>query len=68
LQDGTATGFLFFDPTSWHLGEAITRAIEMYRGKPKAWEKLQLNGMEQHFTWKASAQQYAALYGGLMEK
>jgi len=68
LQDGTATGFLFFEPTSWNLGEAITRALELFKSKPKVWEKIQLKGMAQHFTWENSAKHHAALYNGLMEK
>jgi starch synthase len=62
LKAGTATGFLFFDPDSWHLGEAITRAISLFKSEPKVWEKIQLNAMYQHFTWTRSAQQYAAFY------
>jgi len=68
LQDGTGTGFLFSDPDSWQLGETITRALDLYRTKPKVWEKIQLRCMGQHFTWESSAKQHAALYSGLMKQ
>ncbi|MDR1841748.1 MAG: glycogen synthase GlgA [Holophagales bacterium] len=66
LKDGTATGFLFFDPESWRLGEAITRAVSLYKNEPEIWEKIQTNAMAQHFTWTRSAKQYAKLYKSLL--
>jgi starch synthase len=68
IENGTATGFLFFDPTSWHLGEAITRAATIYKYEPEAWRKIQLNAMAQQFTWSRSAKQYKALYKSLVQK
>ena len=68
LKDGTATGFLFYDADSWHLGKTITRAISLYKNEPKVWEKIQLNAMAQHFTWTRSAESYASLYKELLEK
>jgi starch synthase len=65
MEAGTATGFLFFDPTSWVLGEAITRAVSLYRGAPDAWRKMQLGAMGQHFTWARSAKHYVDLYRDL---
>jgi starch synthase len=67
LEDGTATGFIFFDAESWHLGEAITRAIRLYRSEPEEWHRLQLHAMSQHFTWELSAKQYVGLYRELLE-
>ena len=67
LKDGTATGFLFIDADSWHLGEAITRAIELYKNEPKIWHSVQLQAMGRHFTWANSALQYVALYKSLVE-
>jgi starch synthase len=65
IDAGTATGFLFFDPSSWVLGESITRAISLYKGSPDIWRKIQLNAMGQHFTWGRSAKQYVDLYRAL---
>jgi starch synthase len=68
LKDNSATGFLFSEPNSWRVGEALTRALGMFKSDPKTWEKLQLQAMSQHFTWERSAKQYVALYKSLMEK
>jgi len=68
IKAGTATGFSFFDPDPWYLGEAITRAVTMYRTEPILWEKIQRNAMAQHFTWTRSAQQYAAFYRELLDE
>jgi starch synthase len=65
VEAGAATGFLFFDPTSWALGEAITRAVYLYRGAPDVWRRVQLNAMAQRFTWARSAQRYVDLYRDL---
>jgi starch synthase len=65
MEAGTATGFLFFDPSSWVLGETITRAVSLYRGDPAAWRRMQASAMSQHFTWARSAQQYVDMYRGL---
>jgi starch synthase len=68
IENGTATGFLFFDPTSWHLGEAITRAATIFKYEPEIWRKIQHNAMSQSFTWVRSAKQYKALYKSLVHK
>jgi len=68
LADGTATGFVFFDPAPWHLGKAITRAVTLFKEEPETWEKIQLNAMAQHFTWTQSARSYAELYKDLVNK
>ncbi|MCL1908078.1 MAG: glycogen synthase GlgA [Holophagaceae bacterium] len=67
LKDGTATGFLFFDADSWHLGDAITRALKLYKNEPKVWHSVRLRAMSQRFTWTNSAQQYVSLYKSLVE-
>jgi starch synthase len=68
IKAGTATGFSFFDPDSWNLGEAITRAVSLYKSEPALWTKIQLNAMSQHFTWTRSAQQYAAFYKEMLNE
>jgi starch synthase len=66
LKDGTATGFLFDDANSWQLGEAITRAVSLYKNDQRAWSKIQTRAMNQHFTWEISAARYAELYNYLL--
>jgi starch synthase len=66
LKAGTATGFLFHEPTADALFTAIKRAITAYR-KPKTWQALQQNGMARDFSWGHAAQSYAALYASLVD-
>jgi starch synthase len=68
MENGTATGFLFSDPDSWHLGEAITRAVTLYKNEPDAWDKIKKQAMAQRFTWASSAKQYVNLYKSLLKK
>jgi len=65
MEAGTATGFLFSEISSWALGETVTRAVQLYRGAPDAWRRMQLCAMGQHFTWTRSAKQYVDLYRDL---
>ncbi len=61
LADGTATGFLFSDPTAPELAAAVRRAVAVYRDRG-AWRSLQRNGMAQDFSWTSSARQYVEIY------
>jgi starch synthase len=58
---GVGTGFVFehftTDGLRWALGEAL-RAYD----DPKAWRRLQLNGMATDFSWGAQALEYDELY------
>lgn len=56
-----STGFLFSPPTAPSLKTALSRAITTYSHK-KAWEKIQWNGMQKDFSWRASALEYAGIY------
>ncbi len=64
ISDGTATGFVFADPSVAGLWEAILRAVAFYR-EPLAWRRLQLNDMKQDFGWHRSANAYLSLYQSL---
>ena len=64
LAAGTATGFLFLEPTTEALLAAVERAIAAYH-EPATWRSLQRNGMARDFGWHASAARYAALYRSL---
>ena len=59
---GTATGFVFDAVDGWVLGEALSRACELYFHEPKAWARVQQTAMKQDFSWRASARRYAELY------
>ncbi len=62
LADGTATGFLFEEPTTDALWEAIQRPLRLYRADKDAWRRLAVTGMSQDFSWEASAKRYLELY------
>jgi starch synthase len=65
LADGTATGFLFDEPSADALAGAVARALALYR-QPRTWHALQRNAMARDFGWGASAERYAALYKSLV--
>jgi starch synthase len=60
-RTGKGTGFKFADYTGAALLEAVRAALKVYKD-PKAWRKLQANGMAKDFSWKSSAGEYARLY------
>ena len=66
LAAGTATGFAFDHVDGWALGEAISRACELYHRQSKDWAQVQKNGMKQDFSWRASARLYGKLYQELL--
>ena len=65
LREGTATGFLFDEPEPLALASCIQRALDMIVNK-RAWRRLQRAGMEQDFSWEASASTYRTLYRQLL--
>jgi starch synthase len=62
LADGSATGFLFDEPTPESLWSAVQQALALYRGDPGAWRRLATTGMGRDFSWEASARSYLQLY------
>jgi starch synthase len=56
-----STGFLFEEPTSEALLDAMRRALQAY-AKPSLWVEIQKNGMREDFSWERSARQYVSLY------
>jgi starch synthase len=62
VLDGSATGFLFEQPEGFALLQAVERSIEYYKRPGVWWNKLAMKGMEQDFSWQASALQYLDLY------
>jgi len=61
LAAGTATGFLFDDPTPEALGDCVRRALDLYRDAA-AWQRLVAAGMSQDWSWESSAKRYLDLY------
>lgn len=67
LADGSATGFLFREPTPAALLAAAERAVALYRDR-RSWRTLQRNGMARDFGWAAAARQYAQIYARLVRR
>lgn len=62
LADATATGFYVATHRPEALDEAIGRALHLRHHSPQQWEKMILTGMDQDWSWRKSAIQYAQLY------
>lgn len=60
LAIGSATGFVFYDPSRHALKSTLLHALHLF-GKKRTWQKLQKTGMQQDFSWDHSAEQYVAL-------
>lgn len=56
-----ANGFVFSEPSASAFAETLARALQCY-GNTDAWRELQIRGMSQDFSWRASALAYQALY------
>ncbi|HEC16345.1 MAG TPA: glycogen synthase GlgA [Sedimenticola sp.] len=62
LLDGSATGFVFDEPNTSALWNAVERAVKFRRRPPAWWQKLAMTGMRQDFCWESSARHYLDLY------
>ncbi|MCG8045298.1 MAG: glycogen synthase GlgA [Candidatus Thiodiazotropha endolucinida] len=62
LVNGSATGFVFDNADGSSLWGAMEHAINFYRRSATDWEILARAGMQQDFSWEASAQHYLELY------
>ena len=62
---GEATGFKFLEYSGEALAGAIRLAARTY-AEPKVWRRLMQHGMEQDYSWDASAAAYSALYRRLL--
>jgi starch synthase len=62
LSDWTATGFIFEQPDADSLWQAVERAINYYKLPAMAWKSLAITGMQQDFSWEASAERYLQIY------
>ncbi|WEJ63127.1 glycogen synthase GlgA [Thiomicrorhabdus lithotrophica] len=61
IKAGTATGFVFYDPSRHALKSTILHALHLF-GKRRTWQKIQKTGMELSLDWKHSAKKYIELY------
>jgi starch synthase len=68
LADGSATGFLFDEPTAESLWGAVQQALALYRDRPDLWRAMALTGMAQDFSWQHSAREYEGLYQEAMDR
>jgi len=56
------TGFLFDEYTSADLELGMTRATDLYRTDPDAWEAHMVDAMRRDFGWASSANRYLDVY------
>lgn len=61
IEKGRATGIVFTAPTAEALTHAMGRAIRLY-DEPESYQRVQVAGMQQDFSWNRSAEQYVKLY------
>ncbi|MBI3467987.1 MAG: glycogen synthase GlgA, partial [Planctomycetes bacterium] len=61
LAAGEANGFSFSEYTSEALLRTLRRALAAYRQR-EMWRRLMQTGMQQDWSWRRSAREYAALY------
>ena len=63
---GSGTGFKFKPYTAAALSGAMERARTVF-ANPNSWNKLQVAGMRQDFSWDRSAREYVKLYEHALE-
>ncbi len=61
LNDKSATGIAFDEPTTGALHESIKRSLLLFNDK-KTWRDMQKTAMDKDFSWQNSAKQYLKLY------
>lgn len=64
MKNNTATGFVMNQAEPQQLLNAVERALVYYHD-PRAWRKIQRNGMRRDLSWNHSAQAYLQLYQSL---
>jgi len=58
---GSGTGFTFDEYSSQALLTTLRRALGVYEDRA-AWRRLQIAGMQENFSWDASAREYVKVY------
>jgi len=66
-ESGRGTGFTFDEYTPVALLGALGRALEMFGNRP-AWRRIQRAGMQEDFSWDASAREYVKVYERAAER
>jgi len=66
IANKTANGFVMVEASADGLIACIRRAVEMYRHDKDTWLQIQKTGMSQNLSWDKSAQEYLAVYQGLV--
>jgi starch synthase len=64
VRNGTATGFVFQEPSARALIDCLDRAVA-YFDQPVIWRKLQRRAVSRDFSWDRSARRYLSLYRAL---
>jgi len=64
---GEGTGFKFKAHTTEAMMEALHRALAWY-ARPAAWRRIQVAGMDQDYSWEASAREFLAVYERARER
>lgn len=66
----TGTGILFDDLNPYEIVKSVHRATQLYHQTdgPDTMKELRFRAMDQDFSWKASADEYIAVYSKLIEK
>jgi starch synthase len=64
---GAGTGFKFKGYDAAELRDAVSRALAAF-ADPRRWEAIVRRGMEQDFSWEASAREYVSLYDKALRK
>lgn len=59
---GQGAGFKFSAYSGEALFECLRQALQVYAKAPKAWQRLQRNGMQKDYSWNASAGEYEKLF------
>lgn len=62
---GEGNGFSFANYNAHELLYTLQRALELWQ-QPEAWQRLVAQAMAEDHSWQRSAQQYAAVYQGLL--
>lgn len=65
---GTGNGFTFRAYDSEALLAAVREAVNLYRGHPADFQKIQVSDMKTDFSWNRSAARYLHLYGRVTGK
>jgi starch synthase len=63
----TGNGFSFDDYNGDSLLRTVRRAVDLFDNK-SIWEKIQVNGMNENFSWENSAKKYLDVYNVALEK